>query len=69
MTEQWRAFVEAIRLGIEPPAHGQWARHIMEILFAAEESALTGREVMLSAGPAWETQSAGVPVSIRHGWI
>ncbi len=69
MTEQWRAFVEAIRLGIEPPAHGQWARHIMEILFAAEESALTGREVMLSAGPSWVTQSAGIPVSIRHGWI
>ena len=69
MTEQWRAFVEAIRLNIEPPAHGQWTRHIMEILFAAEESALTGREVMLSAGPAWETQRAGVPVSIRHGWI
>ena len=69
MTEQWRAFVEAIRLDVEPPAHGQWARHVMEILFAAEESALTGREVMLSAGPAWETQRAGVPVSIRHGWI
>ena len=69
MTEQWRAFVEAIRLGIEPPAHGQWARHIMEILFAAEESALTGREVTLSAGPSWFTQSAGIPVSIRHGWI
>ena len=69
MTEQWRAFAEAIRLNIEPPAHGQWARHIMEIVFAAEESALTGHEVVLSAGPAWETQHAGVPTTHRHGWI
>jgi predicted dehydrogenase len=32
-----RSFVDAITLDIEPPSDGAWGRHIMEILFAAEE--------------------------------
>lgn len=69
MTEQWRSFAEAIQSGIESPTHGQWARHIMEIIFAAEESSLTGREAMLSNGIRWETQRAGIPVTTKQGWI
>ena len=33
---EWRSFVDAITLDIEPPSDGAWGRHIMEILFAAE---------------------------------
>ena len=34
----------AIEQDIEPPTSGEWSRHIMEILFAAENSAISGRE-------------------------
>ena len=69
MHNEWKAFAEAIALDIEPPTHGEWARHIMEILFAAERSAITGREVALESGPGWFTQTSGSPVTLQHGWI
>ena len=69
MYNEWKGFAEAIELGIEPPAHGAWGRHIMEILFAAEQSAITGREVMLESGPGWTHQTSGSPIAIQHGWV
>ena len=69
MHNEWKAFAEAIAQDIEPPTHGEWARHIMEILFAAEQSAITGREVALESGPDWFNQRSGSPVTMQHGWI
>ena len=66
---EWQKFVEAIEKNIEPPTHGEYGRHIMEILFAAEESAITGREVMLDTGLRWNHQASGSPTTIEHGWI
>ncbi len=67
MHNEWKAFAEAIASNIEPPTHGEWGRHIMEILFAAEQSAITGREVQLESG--WTTQTSGTPVTTEHGWV
>lgn len=69
MHNEWKAFAEAIAQDIEPPSSGEWGRHIMEILFAAEQSAISGREVMLESGLSWAHQQAGTPVTIHHGWI
>ncbi len=69
MLHEWEAFAEAIERDLEPPTHGAWGRHIMEILFAAEESALSGREVLLESGPGWFNQSSGASVTPRHGWV
>ncbi|MDE0461960.1 MAG: hypothetical protein OXH93_06120, partial [Caldilineaceae bacterium] len=69
MHHEWKSFVEAIEQDIEPPSSGEWSRHIMEILFAAETSAITGREVVLESGHSWTHQRHGVPVTRQHGWI
>lgn len=69
MSYEWEAFAKAIELDIEPPTHGQWGRDIMEILFAAEESAITGREVILERGRKWHSQQSGERVTTDHGWI
>ena len=45
--EQYRDFVRAIATNDRPPASSAYGRHIMEILFAAERSSVTGREVVL----------------------
>jgi predicted dehydrogenase len=66
---EWRAFAECIARDIEPAASGEYGRHIMEILFAAEESALTNREVPLQDAHRWAYQKAGVPVTRSHGWV
>ena len=66
---EWKGFAESIEKNIEPPSSGYWGRHIMEILFAAEESALSGQEVMLRNGLRWENQTTGTPVALEHGWI
>jgi predicted dehydrogenase len=66
---EWAAFAEAIEKDIEPPVSGEWGRHIMEILFAAEESALTGKEVPLASHDRWTNQTSGSPVATEHGWI
>ena len=68
-TNEWKAFVECIEQDVEPAASGEYGRHIMEIMFAAEESALTGREVPLGDAHRWTFQAAGVPVTRKHGWI
>jgi len=69
MHHEWKSFAESIALDIEPPTHGEWARHVMEILFAAEKSSMTGQEVALESEPGWLTQSSGSPVTTQHGWI
>ena len=69
MHHEWKSFVEAIEQNIEPPTPGEWSRHIMEILFAAESSAISGREVVLESGLSWTHQRAGMPVTRLHGWI
>ena len=41
----------------------------MEILFAAEQSSISGREVVLESGGAWTSQTSGEPVTTDHGWM
>ena len=65
---EWRMFAESIERDIEPPSDGVWGRHVMEVLFAAEESSITGREVVLEGGDRYFAQTTGSPVSIEHGW-
>ncbi len=69
MHHEWKSFVESIEQDIEPPASGEWSRHIMEILFAAESSAITGQDVVLESGLSWTHQRGGIPVTRDHGWI
>ena len=66
---EWKAFVDAIEKDIEVPTHGEWGRHIMEILFAAEQSSIIGQEVMLESGAGWSNQTSGSSITTRHGWI
>jgi len=69
MHYEWAGFAEAIEQAIEPPAPGEYGRHITEILLAAEESALTNQEVTLGTGLSWNYQEAGEPVTVTHGWV
>ena len=69
MHHEWAGFAEAIENGFEPPASGEWGRHVMEILFAAEESSITGQEVRLASGPGWFHQMSGTPTTRKHGWF
>ena len=69
MHHEWGSFAKAIREDLEPPTHGHWGRHIMEILYAAEQSAITGREVLLDSGNAWNTQTSGLRINQDHGWV
>lgn len=69
MKYEWKGFVDSIEQNIEPPTHGPYGRHIMEILFAAEQSAITNEEVVLESGYDWTTQTTGTPVNIEHGWV
>ncbi len=69
MHYEWKSFAEAIRKDIEPPTHGEWGRHIMEILFAAERSTIKGGDVLLESGSGWTHQNSGSAVTVDHGWI
>ncbi|MDA0710204.1 MAG: Gfo/Idh/MocA family oxidoreductase [bacterium] len=66
---EWKAFAESIIEDIEPPTPGEWGRHMIEILLAAEKSAITGQEVVLDSGSEWTHQTSGTPVATKHGWI
>ena len=66
---EWQAFAKSIEEDLEPPVPGEWGRSIMEILFAAEESAVTGREVLLDSGRRWVSQERAVSVIRDHGWV
>ena len=69
MHYEWKSFVQSIEQDIEPPTSGEWSRHIMEILFAAETSAISGSDVVLESGLSWTHQRSGTPVTRNHGWI
>ncbi len=47
MVEEWRSFISAIETGDQPPITGEYARHIMAVIFAAEESAREKKEIRL----------------------
>jgi phthalate 4,5-cis-dihydrodiol dehydrogenase len=47
LIEEWRAFLSSIETRSEPPISLEFSRHVMEVMFAAEESALQNREVAL----------------------
>ena len=66
---EWRSFATAIEQNLEPPSDGMWGRHVMEILLAAEQSSITGYEVVLDSGLNWTTQRTGTPVTYQHGWL
>lgn len=44
---EWRAFLGCLIDDTPPPIPGQYGRHIVDVLVAAEQSTLTGREVRL----------------------
>ena len=46
--EQYRHFAQSIAMGMRPQTSGEYGRHIVEILQAAETSSITGREVHLT---------------------
>jgi predicted dehydrogenase len=46
--EQHRRFATYIAGGQQPQTGGRYARHVMDILFAADESSISGREVLLT---------------------
>ena len=69
MTAEWHAFARSIEEDLEPPTSGEWGRHIMEILFAAERSSITGQQVTLAGGTRYNVQTTGQVVSRDHGWI
>jgi len=68
MYHEWESFAKAIELGIEPPSDGNWGRQVMEVLFAAETSSITGEDVVLDSGLSWVHQSTGSPITTDHGW-
>jgi phthalate 4,5-cis-dihydrodiol dehydrogenase len=49
LTREWLAFLEAINTNSTPPVTGKYARHIIEIIEAAQLSAQTKTEVSLSS--------------------
>jgi predicted dehydrogenase len=49
MVEEWRAFLAAIETGTPPEVSGEIARHIMAVIFAAEQSSEQKREVSVPA--------------------
>lgn len=49
MVEEWRAFLSAIDTGTQPAVTGEFARHIMAVIFAAEQSSKEKREVFVPA--------------------
>ena len=65
---EWQSFATAIEQDLEPPSDGMWGRQVMEILFAAEQSSISGREVVLESGLGWVNQRTGSPITIEHGW-
>ncbi len=45
LVNEWRAFLRAIEEDTEPPVSGEYARHIMAVIFAAEESSARQCEI------------------------
>jgi len=53
LVNEWRAFLQAVEEGSEPAVSGQYARHIMAVVFAAEESSARRCEVNVPAPAPW----------------
>lgn len=51
LVNEWRAFLRAVVTGETPAVTGEYARHIMAVIFAAEESSRLGREVAVTYQP------------------
>jgi predicted dehydrogenase len=49
LTEEWRGFLAALDSGAKPPVDAEYALHIMEVLFAAEESSRTQHEIAITS--------------------
>ncbi len=47
LVNEWCAFLSAIENDTESPITGEFARHIMAIIFAAEESSRLKRDVQI----------------------
>ena len=47
LLNEWRAFISAIDQGTPSPVTGSYARHIMSVVFAAEESSNSKCEIAL----------------------
>ena len=45
--KEWSAFVESVETSSEPPVTGEYAKHIMEIVFAARKSSLQKKEIWI----------------------
>ncbi|WP_018465373.1 Gfo/Idh/MocA family protein [Calidithermus timidus] len=46
---EWNSFIQAIQNNQEPAVGGSYARHLMQVIFSAEESSKTRREIVLEA--------------------
>jgi phthalate 4,5-cis-dihydrodiol dehydrogenase len=49
MIFEWQAFLSAIETGEQPEVTGEFARHIMAVIFAAEQSSKEKREISVPA--------------------
>lgn len=50
LVNEWRGFLGALDSGSEPPVSADFALHIMEVLFAAEESSREQHEIAIRSG-------------------
>ncbi len=48
LVEEWHAFLAAIETGTQPAVTGEFARHIMAVIFAAEQSSKEKREILIT---------------------
>lgn len=51
LVAQWQGLIESIQADQETPVSGSYARHVMEVIFAAEESSRLRQEVSLEQQP------------------
>jgi predicted dehydrogenase len=47
LVNEWRGFIKALQDDTDPPVTGEFARHIMAVAFAAEESSRLRQEVLV----------------------
>jgi phthalate 4,5-cis-dihydrodiol dehydrogenase len=48
LVNEWRAFIDALQADREPPVSGAYAREVMAVVFAAEQSSRERREIALA---------------------
>ena len=47
LVNEWAGFINALQTGEAPPVTGHFARHVMAVVFAAEQSSIEKREITL----------------------